>query len=242
MSITPMPPAVGQGGRFEHRSVLGGKPCANRFSFQWKSTPASFMPPSPDETEHTSHTWRWTSYHRSDSPFLLRCLLKRSSRELHALQTRQSAWAREPTTLIFHTSLCRHTTTHAKSSKLPKRVRHSRTSHNVTVDLSASTQSDLRMPQTHMVVQGRHVDVGGFGHVVVVCRRNVEATGERQQNGRFAMTLANILDDEDSRRARVGDAGDDPLSGSAPPVETPMTTSAFMHTLPTAYAAVNRDA
>src|ERR1700688_2919274 len=38
MSITPMPPAVGQEGRFEHGSVLGGKTRGARVSSQWKST------------------------------------------------------------------------------------------------------------------------------------------------------------------------------------------------------------
>ena len=35
-----MPPAVGQGGRFEHGSALGGKTRSDRVSSQWKSTSA----------------------------------------------------------------------------------------------------------------------------------------------------------------------------------------------------------
>ena len=39
MSITPMPPQMAKGGRFEHGSVLGGKTRSARVSSQWKSTP-----------------------------------------------------------------------------------------------------------------------------------------------------------------------------------------------------------
>jgi lipoprotein NlpI len=38
MSITPMPPQMAKGGRFEHGSVLGGKTRSARVSSQWKST------------------------------------------------------------------------------------------------------------------------------------------------------------------------------------------------------------
>src|SRR5208282_1365911 len=38
MSITPRSPAMAEGERFEHGSVLGGKTRATRDSYQWKST------------------------------------------------------------------------------------------------------------------------------------------------------------------------------------------------------------
>src|SRR5208283_3072357 len=43
MSITPRSPAMAEGERFEHGSVLDGKTRAARVSSQWKSTPSEHL-------------------------------------------------------------------------------------------------------------------------------------------------------------------------------------------------------